>query len=184
MKTQDNMKLLNFPITRQSFSYSCGPDVVERTMEFYGEDFRESDLIKILKTNDEDGTYVKNIVKFFHYHGLTTETEQYMSLDTLLSYIDEKIPVITLIQAWGTEFQFKKRYVNSWEHGHFVVVIGYTDDYILISDPALYDVGYIPIHEFVTRWHDYDENIKTYQLGIAVFGKKSTFDRDKMERIK
>ena len=180
--TLENVKILDFPITRQSTNYSCGTDATQRVMEYYGEDFRESDLIKILKT-DEDGTYVKNIVKFFHYHGLKTETKQEMTIDDLIKHIDKNIPVILLIQAWGTDLEFKKHYKNFWKSGHFVVVIGYTDKIILISDPASYNVCYIPRDEFMDRWHDIDED-KTYQLGIAVFGKKPKFDTEKMERIK
>jgi predicted double-glycine peptidase len=106
-----------------------------------------------------------------------------MTIDDLKHHVDRGVPVIVLIQAWGNENQFKKHYKEDWKDGHFVVVIGYTDKLILFGDPSLYNVGYIPISEFKDRWHDVDEG-KTYQLGIAVFGKKPTFDREKLERIK
>jgi predicted double-glycine peptidase len=178
----DSVKILNFPITRQATKYTCGDDATQRVMAYYGEDFRESELVEMLKTT-EDGTYVKNIVSFFHHQGLETELKEEMTIDELKSYIDRKIPVIVLIQAWGTEAKFKKKYAKTWSDGHFVVVIGYTDKLLLISDPALYNVGYIPIPEFLQRWHDVDDK-KVNRLGLAVFGRKPKFDKEKIERIK
>jgi hypothetical protein len=101
----------------------------------------------------------------------------------LFRFIDKNVPVIVLIQAWGNENDFRKNYKNCWDDGHFVVVIGYTDKNVLISDPALFTAGYIPIPEFIDRRHDIDE-AKTYQLGIAVYGRKPRFNHENFERIK
>jgi predicted double-glycine peptidase len=176
-------KLLDFPATRQAYEFSCGPSAVQSVMAYYGEDFRESELIRMLKTGKDDGTYVKDIVKFLHYNGLTTRLKQKMTVEELIRFIDRGIPVIVLIQAWGSDKNYKTGYADCWDDGHFVVVIGYTDKDILFSDPALFTVGYIPIEEFVNRWHDIDEGNKTYQLGMAVWGKKPAFEKDKVERI-
>jgi uncharacterized protein len=178
-------KLLDFPNTRQSFDYSCGPGAVQAVMAYYGEDFRESDLINLLKTDKNEGTYVKEIVKFFNNKGFSTEVKQNMTTGELFSYVDKKIPVIVMIQAWGREVDYKNNYKDSWSDGHFVVVVGYNKKNILLSDPGLFNTGYIPIPEFVDRWHDYDEGeTKTYQLGIVVFGKEAKFAHHKYERIK
>jgi predicted double-glycine peptidase len=177
-------KLLDFPHTRQSFDYSCGPGAVQAVMAYYGEDFRESELIDLLKTDKDEGTYVKDIVKFFDLKGFSTNVKQNMTTNDLFRYIDKHIPVIVMIQAWGNELDFKANYNDCWNDGHFVVVIGYTNKDILFSDPALFNTGYIPIPEFVDRWHDYDEGeTKIYQLGIAVYGKEAKFVRQKFERI-
>jgi predicted double-glycine peptidase len=175
--------ILDFPETRQSFEYSCGPGAVQAVMAYYGEDFRESELIGLLKTGKDEGTYIKDIVRFLHYQGLSTDVKHKMTTADLFGYIDRNIPVIVLIQAWGAEDDFKNHYKDCWNDGHFVVVIGYTEKDVLISDPALFNVGYIPISEFVDRWHDVDE-VKTYQFGIAVYGKSPKFSRDRFERIR
>jgi len=180
----EKSKLLDFPNTRQAYEFSCGPGAVQSVMAYYGSDFRESELINMLKTDKDEGTYVKDIIRFFHYNGFTTKLKQKMTIDELRKYIDRNIPVITLIQAWGNEQDFKHGYLDCWNDGHFVVVIGYTDNQILISDPALYNTGYIPISEFAGRWHDFDEgDKKTYHLGIAVYGKKPKFDKENFIRI-
>jgi predicted double-glycine peptidase len=73
---------------------------------------------------------------------------------------------------------------KSWNNGHFAVAIGYTNKNVLFSDPSLFNTGHIPIPEFLDRWHDYDEGeIKTYRLGIAVFGREAGFMQKKFVRI-
>ena len=181
--SQHKHKLLDFPNTRQSFDYSCGPGAVQAVMAYYGEDFRESELITLLKTAKDEGTYIKDIVEFFHFQGFSTRVKHKMTTKELFRYIDKNIPVIVLIQAWGSEKDFNNHYKDCWNDGHFVVVIGYTEKDVLISDPALFNIGYIPVSEFVDRWHDVDE-VKTYQLGIAVYGKNPKFEHEKSERIK
>jgi len=180
--SQNKIELLDFPNTRQSFEYSCGPSAVQSILAYYGENFRESELIGLLKTAKDEGTYIKDIVEFLHYQGFTTKEKTKMTTDELFRYIDKNIPVIVLIQAWGSEKDFNNHYQNCWDDGHFVVVIGYTGKNVLISDPALFNVGYIPVSEFVDRWHDVDK-VKTYQLGIAVYGKKPKFLQEELERI-
>jgi len=183
--SENRIRILDFPNTRQSYDYSCGPGAVQAVMAYYGKDFREPVLIDLLKTDKNDGTYVKDIVKFFNSQGLLVEAKQDMSKSDLFSYIDKNIPVIVLIQAWGNETDFNNHYKNCWNDGHFVVVIGYTGKDIICSDPALFKTGYMPIQEFLDRWHDYDEGeTKTYRLGLAIYGKEPAFVKKNLERIK
>ena len=177
--------LLDFPHTRQSFDYSCGPGSVQAVMAYYGEDFRESELIDFLNTDENEGTLIRDITNFFDLKGFSTTVKQNMTTGELFSYIDNHIPVVVMIQAWGKEADFMNNYRDSWNDGHFAVVIGYTKKDVLFSDPALFTIGYIPVQEFLDRWHDYDEGeTKTYRLGIAVYGKKPTFTFKNYERIK
>jgi uncharacterized protein len=179
-----NGKLLDVPNLRQTHDYSCGPGAVQAVMAYYGEDFRESELIRLMNTTNDKGTYIKDIVQFLHYQGFSATIEHKMTIGELFSYIDKKIPVIVLIQAWGNEKDFKKNYKDCWNDGHFVVVVGYTDKNVLISDPAIFNTGYIPITEFADRWHDFDEgDTRTYHLGIPVYGKKPRFDKEEFVRI-
>ena len=182
----DEVNILDFPVQdRQGTPYTCGADCVQKVMEYYGEDYREMDLARILKSDPEQGTYVKNIVEFFHRQGLKAVVKQKMTIDDLMVKINRNIPVIIMLQAWGTAENSKKNYHHVWDHGHFVVVIGYTHDSILVAAPALFNTGYIPMSELKGRWHDIDEdNARTRQLGISVYGKKPLFDKDKLERVK
>lgn len=183
--TQSKTKLLDFPNSRQSFEYSCGPGAVQSVMAYYGDNFRESELIALMKTDKDEGTYLKDIVKFLHFQGYSTTLKHKMTMNELYRFIDNGIPVIVLIQAWGEESAFRNHYRNEWNDGHFVVVIGYTEKDVLISDPALFTTGNIPVSEFMERWHDVDEGeTKTYQVGVAVYGKKPFFTHNQVERIR
>ncbi len=177
-------KLLDVPNLRQAHEYSCGPGAVQAVLAYYGVDFRESQLINLMKTSKDNGTYIKDIVGFLHFHGLSATVKHKMTINELFGYIDNNIPVIVLIQAWGKERDFKNHYKECWDDGHFVVVVGYTDENVLISDPATYNTGYIPISEFADRWHDFDEgDTKTYHIGIPVSGKKPKFKKDELVRV-
>jgi ABC-type bacteriocin/lantibiotic exporter with double-glycine peptidase domain len=186
LTNDEEIKILDFPVQdRQGTAFTCGADCVQKVMEYYGEDYREMDLAHDLKSDPEEGTYVRNIVAFFHKHGLKAIVRQKMTIGNLIAQVNRNIPVIIMLQAWGSKEDFDKNYKNEWDYGHFVVVIGYNSDSILIADPALFNVGYIPKKELKSRWHDTDEgDVKTYQLGISVYGKKPEFDKDKVERVK
>jgi predicted double-glycine peptidase len=178
-------KVLDFPNTRQVYDYSCGSGAVQAVMAYYGKDFRESQLIDLLKTDKSNGTLVKDIVSVFTSLGFQVDAREHMTEKELFSYVDRKIPVIALIQAWGKANNFNSHYKDIWDDGHFVVVIGYTSKYVICSDPALFKKGYIPIPEFMERWHDYDEGeTKTYQFGIAVYGMEPAYEPKILERIK
>ncbi len=178
-------KVLDFPNTRQAYDYSCGSGAVQAVMAYYGKDFGESELIDLLKTDRTNGTLVKDIKAVFNSEGLQVDAREHMTLKELFSYVDRKIPVIVLIQAWGREADFSSHYKDMWDDGHFVVVIGYTSKKIICSDPALFKKGYIPIPEFMDRWHDFDEGVtKTYQFGIAVYGAEPAYETKSLERIK
>jgi predicted double-glycine peptidase len=183
--TVSKKRILDFPNTRQAYDYSCGPGAVQAVMAYYGVDFRESELVDSLKTNEKDGTLVKDIVRFLHSQGFSTDVKEHMSQSDLFRYIDKRIPVIALIQAWGKKADFDRHYADTWDDGHFVVVIGYTPWNIICSDPSMFSTGYIPIAEFLDRWHDYDEGeTRTYHLGIAVYGTDPVYNKNEILRIK
>ena len=49
------------------------------------------------------------------------------------------------------------RNLTDWEDGHYVVAIGYDNKNIYLMDPStLGNYTFIPIPEFLDRWHDQD----------------------------
>jgi ABC-type bacteriocin/lantibiotic exporter with double-glycine peptidase domain len=175
------VKILDFPKTRQAANWTCGANAVQKICAYYGEDYREMDLVKTLRATPENGTALQPIIDFFIRAKYKVEVKEMMTVEDLKSYIDKEIPVILMIQAWAKN---KKMYPG-WDDGHFTVCIGYTRDDFLFADPSLYDIGYIPVNKLKARWHDVDVGEKKYyQLGIAVYGKKPKFDLEKIEEIK
>ena len=57
-----NENLIKIPLTRQATDYTCGAAAMQSMLGYYGEDLNESELAKILKTNDQEGTDYNEIV--------------------------------------------------------------------------------------------------------------------------
>jgi ABC-type bacteriocin/lantibiotic exporter with double-glycine peptidase domain len=181
IEKRDIIKILDLPKTRQAENWTCAANAVQKICEYYGEDYREMDLVKILKSTPTNGTDLQPIIDFFIKAKFKIDVKEHLSIAELKEYIDKDIPVILMIQAWiKNESEYK-----GWSNGHYTVCIGYTRDEILFADPSLYDIGYIPNNKLLERWHDLDVGDKKYyQLGIAVYGKKPKFDLEKIEEIK
>jgi ABC-type bacteriocin/lantibiotic exporter with double-glycine peptidase domain len=181
IENRDVIKILDLPKTRQAENWTCGANAVQKICEYYGEDYREMDLVKILKSTPDNGTDLQPIIDFFVKAKFKIDIKEHMTIAELKQYINKGIPVILMIQAW---IKNKSEY-QGWSNGHYTVCIGYTRDELLFADPSLYDIGYISNKNLLERWHDLDAGGKKYyQLGIAVYGKKPKFDLEKIEEIK
>lgn len=180
-ENKEIITILDLPKTRQAEKWTCGANAVQKICAYYGEDYREMDLVKRLHTTPAEGTDLQSILDFFKHTKFKTDVREHMTIDELKEYIDEEIPVILMLQAWVKH----PEELEGWNNGHYSVCIGYTKDELLFADPSLYDIGYIPINKLIARWHDVDVGDKKYyQLGIAVYGKKPKFDLEKIEEIK
>jgi predicted double-glycine peptidase len=180
-KKEVPIKLLNFPDVRQSTADRCGIDAVQTVLQYYGEDYREDELILSLRNTD---TYIsdnrgaastKNIITLFEDKGFKVNAKERMTINDLINYLNRDIPIIMLIQAWGD----LDDYSEAWIHGHYVVAEGYTRNKIIFEDPSSFNVTYLTFDDLMTRWHDQDDYRKYINYGIAVYGKKPIFDKNK-----
>jgi hypothetical protein len=68
---------------------------------------------------------------------------------------------------------------NAWDDGHFAVVIGYDSDHLYFMDPSLTgNYAFIPISEFLDRWHDVDGTERLHNFGMIVTKGAPTFSHD------
>ncbi|MFH1311120.1 MAG: cysteine peptidase family C39 domain-containing protein [Nanoarchaeota archaeon] len=166
------MKILMFPNLRQAYEYDCGANVTQSILDYYGIDAKESEIIKIAGTT-RVGTSIKGIIKTLKKFGLKTKKGE-LTINQIKQYIDKKIPVILVIQAW-TENK-KVNWEKDWKDGHYVVVIGYDKHKFYFEDPASELRTYLTYKELDKRWHDMDVKRKKYvHFGIAVYGKKPAY---------
>jgi ABC-type bacteriocin/lantibiotic exporter with double-glycine peptidase domain len=171
------MKKLHLPQFRQTYNYDCGATALQSILAYYGIEEREDRIIKIAKTT-KDGTSIENIIKVIKKYGLKASSKK-MTIEEVKKYIDKKIPVILVLQAWA--HKKKVDWENNWEDGHYTVAIGYTKDKIIFEDPAHFNNTYLTYKELEKRWHDMDTKGKKYiNHGIAVFGKKPEYKSDKI----
>lgn len=162
-------KFIYVPMTRQNTDYTCGVTALQSILGYYGVDQRLDDLSAKVKPDPEKGTNYMNMANYAKSQGFEVSIRTRMTLDELRGYIDQKQPVLLVIQAWTDSkdaYSYKKN-----EDGHYVVAIGYDDRNFYFMDPStLGHYTYIPAEEFVTRWHDYDSysNQIVHRFGMII----------------
>ncbi|MDX2104867.1 MAG: C39 family peptidase [Candidatus Melainabacteria bacterium] len=174
-----NENLIKIPLTRQATDYTCGAAAMQSMLGYYGEDLNESELAKILKTNDQEGTDYNEIVALAKEKGYSVNVFKDMTLKDLKKQLDKKTPVLCLIQAWATK---KTDYKTDWNDGHYVVAIGYDKNKIYFMDPStLGNYTYIDQKGFLKRWHDKNSKETLNHFGLTIKKKKTAY---KQEEIK
>jgi predicted double-glycine peptidase len=178
------MKIINFPNYRQ-YRGDCGVYAVSAVLAYYGIDTFGIDIARLSGSNHRYGTPISGLIKVARKHGLKV-TKKKMSARDLKNYINKKIPVILLLQAWSGKKDFDYTPGNS-DHGHYVVAIGYDDRRVYFEDPYTIYRSYLTWKQLEERWHGWNDAgafsegkpKKVFNLGIAINGKKPVYRREK-----
>ena len=172
----DPPRLLPVPLISQARPWSCGAAALMAALVYFGVfDEAESVLDSDLHVNPEEGTTVVSIVGEARRFGLKAAAHTELTLDDLAREISRGAVVIAAIQAWPTDKIADWR--TDWEDGHYVVVVGLSNDRVYVMDPSV-RTGYAYLHrnEFLARWHDYDmdgdRRVVWNRLGIVIDGGK------------
>ncbi len=175
-------KLLSVPLVYQSHDYTCGVAALQSILYYYGRDFRHDELVKALEPDPIKGTNYKRMVEFARSLGFQVDVLTHMSLEDLQKLIDDRKPVIVLIQAWpDSPVQWRE----AWNEGHYAVAAGYDRRNIYFMDPSTFGhYTFIPIPEFLDRWHDMDDQEKLIHFGMVISREGSTtYDPDFIKRL-
>jgi predicted double-glycine peptidase len=155
------------PMIRQGTPYTCGVASLQSILAYYGEEWREDNLARELKSTPEEGTDYHEIVRFAQSKGLSAEVVEGMTVDALKRYTAAGKPVLVAIQAWGD----KSDYSNDWDDGHYSIVIGIDERNVYLMDPSTAgNYTFIPIPEFIARWHDSYKNSAGKDTRLMQFG--------------
>jgi len=165
--------MIDLHIGRQTYDFDCGAKALQTVMAYYGVDVREDELIKELGTG-KDGTRVDKMVSVSEARGFRVEAGQHWSLKQAKRYIDERHPVIVLLQAWADRYMTLKDWRNDYDDGHYAVLIGHAKGVLLFEDPASFRRTWLREHEFLARWHDMDPttNRKYERFGMVLLGRE------------
>lgn len=166
------MTMLDFPELRQSYEYDCGAKALQSVLAYYGVYVREELILKQAKSNERDGTSIDGLCRVVTQHKLQYASHS-MTLAECQKYIDQKIPIIILLQAWSYE---KTTYTTSNDNGHWVVLIGHDSENVYFEDPYSFYRTYLTHAEFEDRWHGQEDGKTISHHGITVFGKEPSFD--------
>jgi predicted double-glycine peptidase len=148
--------LIAVPDVRQSTDYSCGASALQSVLAYYGVDLSEGELMVLLGTDNESGTAPESIARVAAELGMQPSIGENLSLDDLRAALGKRIPVIVAFQAWVEDKPLGFSWAETWEEGHYAVVIGMDADYVYLEDPSLLGTrGRVHLREFEERWHDY-----------------------------
>ncbi len=167
------MQILNFPERRQTYNYDCGASAIQSVLNYYWIDVREDIIIKIANTT-KDGTSIHGIEKIANKYWLKTDVQK-MTISKIKKYIDQKIPVIVVLQARTEKKHIDRK--NDWDDWHYVIAIWYDHEKIYFEDPSSIYRTYLINQEFRDRRHDVDIDWKKYlHYWIVVYGKTPKYN--------
>lgn len=174
---KDVTDLIRLPIMRQATDYTCGAASLQSILYYYGDDRYESELAKELGSDPEGGTPYKNIAAYAKKHGYKVDVQKNMTFEMLTKRLDAGTPVLVLVQAWASTPGFD--WANAWDLGHYVVAVGYDEQNVYLMDPVMTaNYAYVPIAEFMDRWHDTDGTERLTHFGMTISKPRVTYGRD------
>lgn len=184
--------LIRIPLVRQTSDYTCGVAALQSVLLYYGEDYGQWELARILGADPHRGTSYRAILRFANRKFRDPQKRNFqmwkrcdMTIDDLRQVIDTGKPTILFMQAWAEP---GVNWKTEWKEGHYVVAIGYDENNIYFMDPStLGHYTYIPIDEFFDRWHDKDPSIgeKLIRCGLVIGNnsKKAVYDFKVIRRM-
>ncbi|HOX22992.1 MAG TPA: C39 family peptidase [Elusimicrobiales bacterium] len=168
-KPFDLSNIIRVPNIRQATDYTCCVASFQSVLAYYGIELREDELAKELKADPKEGVMTPEVRKAALARGLKADRKTDASLADLKKALDEKKPTLLLIQAWPSDKAVD--YAKDWDDGHCVIGVGYDEKNLYIMDPSVIGrYAYIPLDEFLVRWHDFDGPEKVHNLMMPIYG--------------
>ena len=175
--------------TRQITEYSCGASALQSVLSYWGRDVDETELMTLMGTSDEVGTYPEDMVRGARTLGFEAESKENLSLRDLEEFTADGKPVIVVGQFWRSASNSPKSVAEDWSSGHYVVVLGVDKDYVYIQDPWMrMSKAFVPRKTFEDHWHqvmggDLENKPKLIHLGIFVRGDKPAEEAAAVEEV-
>jgi hypothetical protein len=162
--------------TRQTTEYSCGASALQSVLAYWGKDVDERELMALMGTTEEEGTYPEKIAHAARSLGFEAEVKQGLTLDEVQELTSAGDPMIALAQVWrGSKSGPLGEDFNA---GHYFSVLGVDADNVYFQDPYVRNCkAFVPRAMFEAQWHhvmgnDVKRNPKLEQLGIVIRGKQ------------
>jgi len=169
---------LRVPLFRQATGYSCGAAALQAIL-CYWQVFsgQESQLYPRLATTPKDGTAPEKLLEGARSFGLEARLKEGTTLADLREALAKGTTVILNLQAWREPATPARPWKETWEEGHYVVLVGLDDHYLYAMDPSVAGAyAYLPLREFQDRWHDYEDRTGTrreyHQLAVFIRGQR------------
>jgi predicted double-glycine peptidase len=163
--------------TRQTTEYSCGACALQSVMSYWGKDVDEAELMKMLGTTPEEGTWPEELVRVAREQGFQAELKSDLTLDEVRRWTSQGHPVIVLGQVWRSGKGGLKPVTEEWDCGHWFIALDVDDEYVYFQDPYVrMGKGFAPRKTFEDAWHNVmgGDRSKPQQrrMGIFIHGNK------------
>ena len=166
------------PPVKQHTEYSCGPAATLSLLRFWRwEKFAcvdEASLFWPLRTTATQGTEPEPMVEYLReVAGLDAEYRYGdVTLAELERAVDAGQPPIVDLQAWRDDV---RPWRDTWDAGHYVVMVGYDAERLYVMDPSVLTPGayaFLPRAELDERWHDLagTDELRLERMAIFVRG--------------
>ena len=158
--------------TRQTTEYSCGASALQSVMSYWGKDVDEADLMKLLGTTPEEGTWPEELVRVAREQGLQAELKADLTLEEVERATAQGHPVIVLGQVWRRPNGGETPVADEWDCGHWFIVLDVDKDYVYFQDPYVrMGKGFVPRETFEDAWHNVmgGDRSKPEQTHVGIF---------------
>jgi hypothetical protein len=175
--------LLRVPSVKQTTDYSCGSAATLALLRYWRWDLYEGlderALHTELGTTSSRGTEPEPITAYVNtVPGLCAEYRHGdVTLADLERAVDLRQPPIVDLQAWRDH---DEPWLNVWDAGHYVILVGYDDERLFFMDPSRVTPGpyvYMARSELAERWHDLAGDRDERLERMAIFVRSSTTPR-------
>lgn len=179
---------LAVPNVRQTRDFSCGPAALLAVLRYFGYQVAtETALYRPLGTTAENGTLPEALAQGARRFGLKATVRQPMTLAQLRAAVDGGKPVILELQAWRKPATRHQSWRDTWDDGHYVVLVGVDREYVYLMDPSTeHAYTYLSHDELVARWHDVNTrqgvSLRDHRLGVVVWGPQQRPARPRASR--
>ena len=172
--------LVRVPVVKQRRDFSCGAAATLKLLRYWRAEayelVEENVLYAPLQTTEARGTEPEPIVALLRENGLdAVYRHDDVTVTDLERAVDAREPPIVDLQAWS---DCGAPWRETWDAGHYVVMVGYDDERVFFADPGnLTPSGYafLTRGELEERWHDLtgDANRPVERMAIFVRGARA-----------
>ena len=119
----------------------CGPTCLEIVLKYYGKEYSQKELKKLLGSSILMGTTNSKMIEISKKLGFKSQFKFNSSIEEIKELISKKIPPIV---GW----------ITPEGASHYSVIQGIDKNYIFIVDPELNKIRRFKIEDFLERWLD------------------------------
>ncbi len=155
------------------YDFDCGAQALQTVLAYYGVEILGDELIKALGTGKE-GTPTASMIALSESLGFKVHAGPGWTLGKVKRFVDERHPVIVLLQAWADRYMTLEEWRSDYDDGHYAIVIGHAKGVLLFEDPGSFRRTWLRESEFGARWHDRDlgTNETLEHWGMVLLGRE------------